>query len=573
MKNNFRKWSSWRHLTISQKFSLSLWIVLLLMLVSAIISTLLLYLTLQRAEDARVEGERAAQITEVGSLFRSKDSRVVDYLLNPGDQAVKLYSQDQLKLTQAEKKLKPYRKTKQQKEWFSQIMSYDARTFNLFQTEFVPAVLMNDKQKTMEIRKEQNLIQEKTIKLVEHLRNSVIREEQQAMENVQKQVWGAILFLAASVVLSIMLSAGITWMIRRQIKGSFQRVIATTDMIASGDLRGNEQAIHNKDELGLIAESIEKMKINLLNMIQAIVQAAEMTKKSGGTLIRSTQSISKESEEMVHVMNQLSTGLETQADNTSHISQFTEEFMIRLEQEVSTLASVLQNVLFASELTEKGKAQIDQSKKNMNQIESSVLNASENMARFKNRMSDLSRLVEIIDQIASQTNLLALNATIESARSGEAGKGFSIIAESIRKLSVQTSNSAKDMTNMLHGVQTGSESVENALLESCDHVRTGVKQISLTGEAFISINKEAQMIGESMKELSNRLHEVSSIGNQMKQSIDAVAAVSQESSASVDQVNQSMGRVEETMDGLLNEAQELANTSDKFEQLIKHFKI
>lgn len=81
------------------------------------------------------------------------------------------------------------------------------------------------------------------------------------------------------------------------------------------------------------------------------------------------------------------------------------------------------------------------------------------------------------------------------------------------------------------------------------------------------------MIGESMKELSNRLHEVSSIGNQMKQSIDAVAAVSQESSASVDQVNQSMGRVEETMDGLLNEAQELANTSDKFEQLIKHFKI
>jgi methyl-accepting chemotaxis protein len=195
------------------------------------------------------------------------------------------------------------------------------------------------------------------------------------------------------------------------------------------------------------------------------------------------------------------------------------------------------------------------------------------MARFKNQMSDLSRLVEIIDQIASQTNLLALNATIESARSGEAGKGFSIIAESIRKLSVQTSNSAKDMTNMLHGVQTGSESVEDALLESCDHVRTGVKQISLTGEAFISINKEAQMIGESMKELSNRLHEVSSIGNQMKQSIDAVAAVSQESSASVDQINQSMGRVEETMDGLLNEAQELANTSDKFEQLIKHFKI
>ncbi|WP_177184567.1 methyl-accepting chemotaxis protein [Sporolactobacillus nakayamae] len=573
MKNIFRRKASWRHLTISMKFSVGLWIVLLIMLISAVTSTVLLYHTMQRAEDARMAGERAAQITEIGSLFRSKDSRVVDYLLEPGDRAVKLYSQDQLKLTSAEKKLKPYMKTEEQKKWFSQIMSEDARTFNLFQSEFVPAVLMNDKEKLMQIHKEQNQIQVRTLELVNRLRTSVINEEQQAMQNVQKQVKGSMLFLAISVILSILISAWITWRISKQIKASFKRVIDSTEKIACGDLRNHGQIIHNMDELGMIADSIEKMKRNLLEMIQTMVQAAEMTKNSGQALICSTRSVSHESKEMTNTTNQLAEGFENQARNASHIAKFTEEFMNRLELEIKMLSTVLQKALNASELTEKGKVLIARSQENMRQIESSVLDSRNKMGRFKLQLNDLSRLVEMVDHIASQTNLLALNATIESARVGDAGKGFSIIAESIRKLSIQTSESAKEMTAMLTGVNLGSETVDKALLLNREQVQSGVKQITHTGDALISINHEAQEIRENMNELSLRLHEVSAIGLQMKESIAAVAAVSQESSASVSHVNQSMSHVEKTMDGFVDEARALAETSERFEQLIQRFKL
>jgi methyl-accepting chemotaxis protein len=573
LKNIFRRKLFGRHLTISMKFSVGLWIVLMIMLISTVTSTVLLYHTMQKAEDAQMAGERAAQITEIGSLFRSKDSRVVDYLLEPGDQAVKLYSQDQLKLTQAEKKLKPYMKTGEQKKWFSQIMSEDARTFNLFQSEFVPAVLMNDKEKLTQIHKEQNQIQARTLKLVNRLRTSVINEEQQAMKNVQKQVRGSMLFLAISVILSILISAGITWRISRQIKASFMRVIDSTEKIACGDLRNHGQIIHNKDELGLISDSIEKMKRNLLEMIQTMAQAAEMTKNSGQALIRSTRSVSHESKEMTNTTNQLAEGFENQARNAGHIAKFTEEFMNRLELEIKMLSTVLQKALNASELTEKGKVLIARSQENMRQIESSVLDSRNKMGHFKLQLNDLSKLVEMVDHIASQTNLLALNATIESARAGEAGKGFSIIAESIRKLSIQTSESAKEMTIMLKGVHLGSETVDKALLLNREQVQSGVKQITHTGDALISINHEAQEIRENMNELSLRLHEVSAIGVQMKESITAVAAVSQESSASVSHVNQSMSHVEKTMDGFVNEARALAETSERFEQLIQRFKL
>lgn len=578
MKNFFKinklTWFRFQ-LTIGMKFSIGLWIVLILMLSSAVVSGFQLYQTMQKAEDAQRASERAAQITEIGSLFRAKDARVVDYVLNPGDAAVKLYSQDQMKLTKAEKKLEPYMNTDEQKHWFSQIMSADARTFNLFQSEFVPAVLMNDQQKTAQVHKEQTEIQSQIISNVNKLRESVLTEEEVAMENIRKQVIGSMIFLVISVLFTIILSLAVTWWISRQTKASFTRVIASTNKIASGDLRENQEAnIHNhKDELGLIADSIEKMKHNLLDMIQTISEAALNTKNSGKTLIISTKSVSEESREMADATNEISAGLESQATNTSNIAQFTEEFINKLDQEVGTLSMVLNKALNASKLTEEGTKLINRSQEQMKQIESSVLKARDEMVHFKIQLKDLNHLVEMIEQIAGQTNLLALNATIESARAGEYGKGFTVIADSIRKLSIQTTESAKGMGNMLQGIHNGSEAVEQSLVISGEQARSGVEQITSTGKALMSINSEAQNIGDSMDKLTIRLNEVNQIGYQMKQSIDAVAAVSQESSARVANVNQSMNRIEKTMRAVASESNKLAETADHFDQLMKRFKI
>lgn len=88
--NRMRK--LWEKSTISMKFSVGLWVVIILMFLSAAASTLLLYQSMKGAEEARAAGERAAQITEIGTLFKSKDARIIDYLLEPGDRSVKLYT-------------------------------------------------------------------------------------------------------------------------------------------------------------------------------------------------------------------------------------------------------------------------------------------------------------------------------------------------------------------------------------------------------------------------------------------------------------------------------------------------
>ncbi|RYM06342.1 hypothetical protein EWH99_03170 [Sporolactobacillus sp. THM7-7] len=86
--------SYWNDLSMTKKYVLNLVFLLLLMFLFFALSSVLLVMALQKVDDAGKEGDRVVQITEIGSLFRSKDTRVVDYLLNPGDKTVKLYTRE-----------------------------------------------------------------------------------------------------------------------------------------------------------------------------------------------------------------------------------------------------------------------------------------------------------------------------------------------------------------------------------------------------------------------------------------------------------------------------------------------
>lgn len=563
----------WRNLRIGQKYLVNLGVVLVLTFASVVASAALLILSLYKVDSAGAQGNRVVQITEIGSLFLSKDTRVVDYLLNPGDAAVSAYSQDQQKLTQAEKKIEPYMKTPEQVKIFSQIMRNDSMTYNNFQNEFVPAVLMQDMNKAKQLRSEQNKIQDNTMNLLQKLRASVVKQEQTAVENAQAQIKWAIGFLVSSLVLSIVLGGTVTFLIQRRLRQSFDHVVDMTERIASGDLRQSDEVISGRDELGLIAGSITKMKTNLLTMTESMAKLSETTKNNSNKLIHSAYKVSQSSKDVKHTMSELSAGIEGQAENTSRISDMTRDFMKDLAAEVSRAVSIYDLSLSAIEVTKKGKVSIDGSIKNMKIIDSSVQNCLAKMNHLEERMKNISKLIGLIEEIAGQTNLLALNASIESVRAGKDGKGFSVIAESIRRLSNQTSASAKEISGMMSGIRADSSEVNKALNISYEKVEKGSEQIAMTGRQFTQIDEQMQTIGEKMQIMSTRLRKVSEIGVNMRQSIEAIAAVSEESAASVGEVSLSMDGVNETMTSFRKDAELMGEAAQQLDKLIKRFKM
>jgi methyl-accepting chemotaxis protein len=563
----------WNHLKINQKYLLNLLIILCIILLAVAASAWLLLLSMQRVNAAGKEGDRTVQITEIGTLFRSKDSRVVDYLLNPGDSAVKLYSRDQSELTKMEKKIQPFMRTPEQKKLFTRIMHDDSMTYNLFQNELVPAVLTGDHAKTLTIRHEQNRIQNNTMTRLQQLRQSVVRDEQAAVRNARAQINLSIFFLITGLILSVLIGGALTFLIQRRIKRQFRHVVTMTKRIASGDLRRSSDIIHSRDELGLIAQSIVDMKDNLLAMTRTLSELSQKSRTQSQKLIGATHETARSSNDIRQSMEQLSVGVEEQAKHTSAVSEMAGSFLKSLEKETQRAQTVNQLAEQAAQTTQTGRTLIDGSIHHMTEIGTGVKDCRTKMERLGMRLKNITELIDLIRTIARQTNLLALNASIVAAKAGEKGREFNVIADAIRKLSNQTADSVGKIVTEIGEIHEDAGQVAAALDQSSEQVNQGSAQIHRTGRQFGEIARRMTQVRTDLAAMNDRFHEVGNVGRQMIQAIENIASVSEESAANVNDVTQSVGHVDKTMSGLLKEAESLEKEAQRLNQLIGRFKL
>lgn len=168
-----------------------------------------------------------------------------------------------------------------------------------------------------------------------------------------------------------------------------------------------------------------------------------------------------------------------------------------------------------------------------------MLKAMENITEITESMS---RIIELIDGIASQTNLLALNAAIEAARAGEAGKGFAVVAEQVKILSQQTSDSAKETSILIEQsfrtVENGNE-IAKTTSEALEEIADYIEQVS---SAVDTISKVAQSEAEATIGISRDLDVVSGVAQTNSATSEEIAASSEELAAQALSLNASVGQ-------------------------------
>ena len=139
----------------------------------------------------------------------------------------------------------------------------------------------------------------------------------------------------------------------------------------------------------------------------------------------------------------------------------------------------------------------------MSAIDQIVKDSVKNVTQLNTRSQEISKLVVVIKDIADQTNLLSLNAAIEAARAGEHGKGFSVVAEEVRKLAEQTASSVTEITDIVRNIQEGFDVVTKSLENGYTEVEKGTAQIETTGKTFQDISQSIADIVESFNNISS----------------------------------------------------------------------
>ena len=136
---------------------------------------------------------------------------------------------------------------------------------------------------------------------------------------------------------------------------------------------------------------------------------------------------------------------------------------------------------------ETGSGYVQTSVEQIQNIQTEVNKVATIVHAFNQRSSEISQIVEVINDISDQTNLLALNAAIEAARAGEHGRGFAVVADEVRKLSEQTALATNDIQALIDSSIEDTQQITMEMERSKEAVKQGVSTVNSVGEVFTTI--------------------------------------------------------------------------------------
>ncbi len=208
------------------------------------------------------------------------------------------------------------------------------------------------------------------------------------------------------------------------------------------------------------------------------------------------------------------------------LARRTEQQAAALEETAAALEEITTGVRGSTDRAQEASKMVAAAKQDTTRSRVVVHDAIEAMERIENASREISKIINVIDEIAFQTNLLALNAGVEAARAGEAGKGFAVVAQEVRELAQRSATAAKD--------------IKTLIVKSGDEVQAGVRLVQQTGEVLTeiggrvnAINDDIQSIATATREQVTGLKEVGDAANQMDQVTQQNAAMVEQTSAAI----------------------------------------
>lgn len=201
-------------------------------------------------------------------------------------------------------------------------------------------------------------------------------------------------------------------------------------------------------------------------------------------------------------------------------------------------------------------------------------NNSDALAYMKKYSADkIEKIIKFIGNISNQTNLLSLNAAIEAARAGESGKGFSVVAENIKKLADQTSEALKSISIVIGNIQKKTEFTVNSAFNTQSIIKQQLEAVAQTDNSFKAILESMNNINSYMDKFSDSVNMILASRQKTLESINNISAVSQETAATVQEVSSTAQEQILGIQDLSNQAKLLNKMAQELNESISIFKL
>ncbi len=405
---------------------------------------------------------------------------------------------------------------------------------------------------------------------------------------MQQELQSSLISLAVKILLMDLIIVGILYLvIRSMLIRPIYQIKNYSAAVSGGDLSCKAIDAKMAGELDELKNSIEQMVCNLNETIETVkakeaaaedsarraeeaLQTAEEERLRADSARREglldaaqqlegiVQSISSATEELSVQVGEVSAGAERQQERASITA-------VSMGQMNEAVLDVAKNAGETAQQADETRTMADEGSDVVRQVVDIIADVDrmakdlqENMAGLGNQAESIGQILTVIDDIADQTNLLALNAAIEAARAGEAGRGFAVVADEVRKLAEKTMSATKEVSSAIIGIQERVGKAVSSTEEAGKRVGTATEMADKSGEA---LSKIVTLVGRTTSQIAS------------------IAAAAEEQSATSDEITTAFDEVrniaDTTADGmrLSSEAiNELAELTSQLSRIVEKLK-
>ncbi|WP_244834077.1 methyl-accepting chemotaxis protein [Clostridium sp. BJN0001] len=386
-------------------------------------------------------------------------------------------------------------------------------------------------------------------------------------------------FVILQIIIAIIATTLVAIIILLLLKRTLNPLKHITQLInETSELNFNNNSLLNKyvnknNEIGIISKSLINMREKLKCMISTIKSTSDeinsFSTNLGTTVDNSINSLNNisnaisdiakssenQSEDIQNEVNQIDT-LSSQVDNISNKTEVTFDKISNTANLSKLGSTVVQNLSACSEKNENVS----------NNIKLIVTDVDKNS-------KEIGSIIETIDEIAEQTNLLALNASIEAARAGESGKGFTVVAEEVKKLAEETSKFTNEIKEKIKTIQTKSDSAVSSVEENINIVNENTEAVQKTENIFKQLTSEIAFLSKTITEIVDSNKTMLENKNAILDIIQNTSSGSEETTAATQEINSITKKQMIDINNLSSEVNKLQEFSDSLTTEMNKFNI